>query len=506
MLYEIFELFWQRLDFFYDLIIQHLFLSLLSILIATFFGLLLAILIFAYKPIRSFVLGLTSFIYVIPSISLLGLLIPFSGIGDLSALIALSLYALLPMIRTSYTAIASTDKRLIKAAKALGTGFWARLFLLRLPLALEPIVAAIKTMSVMTISLAGIAAFIGAGGLGVAIYRGISTNNQALIILGSLLIALLAIFFELFIALLQSLVRAKRVLFAFLLALLLSAFIIFAKFSHHSNATIKIATKPMSEQFIIAHILKALIEQDLGVEVALSLGIGGGTLNIHPAILKGEFDIYPEYTGTAWSAVLKKDTPYQDGHYQQLKSEYESKFKLNLLSLLGFNNTFSLATSSDLAKRYKIKTFSDLARVSGVLSFGAEPDFFERLDGYAGLRDSYGISFKQLKELDIGLKYNALLAGEVDVINTFTTDARLSLANITPLIDDLGFYPSYKAVLVVRDESLKAHKGLKRSLLKLQNLIDNKTMSELNAKVEIQKRSAKDVAVEFLKQKGLLYD
>lgn len=506
MFRQIYELFISRADFLICLVIEHLFLSLLSITIATIAGLALAVLAFAFDRLRPYILGFASLIYVVPSISLLGLLIPFSGVGDTTALIALSLYALLPMIRTSYTAISSTDKNLIQAATSLGASWYKILILIRLPLALNSIISAIKTMSVMTISLAGIAAFIGAGGLGVAIYRGISTNNQALIIAGSLLIAVLAVFFECFVGFLGRLIRRKRHYLAFVLAFAFSAFVVGAKLYEPQQRGIVIASKPMSEQFIIANALALLIKHDLGENVNLVLGVGGGTSNIHPAMLSGEFDIYPEYTGTAWTAVLGKKEPYKDSFYDELLSEYNDKFDFSILAPLGFNNTFSLAIRSDIASKYGISSFTDLAGISPILSLGAEPDFFERLDGYSGLEKFYNMKFKEKRELDIGLKYNAIFSGDVDVINTFSTDARLASSKLTSLRDDLEFYPSYKAILVVRNDTLKKYKGLKNSLEKLTNLLDDKTMSELNSKVEIQKKSAHDVALWFLKQKGLIDD
>ncbi|BCX78931.1 glycine/betaine ABC transporter substrate-binding protein [Campylobacter sp. 19-13652] len=506
MFKEIYELFISRGEFFACLIIQHLFLSLLSIIIASILGLVLAVLAFGVSRLRPYILGFASLIYVVPSISLLGLLIPFSGVGDTTALIALSLYALLPMIRTTYTAISSTEKSLIEAATALGASWANTLFLVRLPLGLVQIISAIKTMSVMTISLAGIAAFIGAGGLGVAIYRGISTNNQALIIAGSLLIALLALFFEGFVGLLGWLIRTKRQTLAFVLAFVVSVSVLGAKLYEPKDRGIVIASKPMSEQFIIANAIALLIEQDLGERVSLVLGVGGGTSNIQPAMLSGEFDIYPEYTGTAWSAVLGKKEPYKDDKFNELLSEYANKFDFSLLAPLGFNNTFSLAIRQDVANKYRLKTFSDLARVSPLLSLGAEPDFYERDDGYRGLKWAYGMRFRAKKEIDIGLKYSAIIAGKIDAINTFSTDARLASDSLVRLRDDLGFYPSYKAILIVRNETLKRYKGLENSLKKLENLIDDKTMSALNAKVELDGQSPKDVAAEFLRQKGLLDD
>lgn len=182
-----------RWDFFSDLLLEHLQISLISVMIAIIIGLAAGILISEYRGSSKLVLGIVNFIYTIPSISLLGFLIPFSGIGDTTAIIALTVYALLPMVRNTYTGLTNVNPLLIEAATGMGCTRAQTLYKVKLPLAMPVIIAGIRNMTVMTIALGGIASFIGAGGLGVAIYRGITTNNKAMTIAGSLLIAILAV-------------------------------------------------------------------------------------------------------------------------------------------------------------------------------------------------------------------------------------------------------------------------------------------------------------------------
>lgn len=196
MIREILTLLVERKDFFFNLIVQHLMISAITISIAGFLGLLLGILISQYEKLSSFILGTTNIIYTIPSISLLGFLIPFTGIGNTTAIIALTVYALLPMVRNTYTGIKVIDKEILEAAKGMGSTSWQILYKIKLPLAVPVIVSGMRNMVVMTIALTGIASFIGAGGLGVAIYRGITTNNTAMTLSGSLLIALTALTFD----------------------------------------------------------------------------------------------------------------------------------------------------------------------------------------------------------------------------------------------------------------------------------------------------------------------
>lgn len=193
MLTEIVEVMQERWDFFLGLLLEHIQISAVAIVIAMAIGLTVGILISEYRGSSKVVMGIINFIYTIPSISLLGFLIPLSGVGDTTAIIALTVYALLPMVRNTYTGLTNVDPLLLEAAEGMGSTRLQILTKVKLPLAMPVIVSGIRNMAVMTIALSGISSFIGAGGLGVAIYRGITTNNMALTFVGSLLIAILAV-------------------------------------------------------------------------------------------------------------------------------------------------------------------------------------------------------------------------------------------------------------------------------------------------------------------------
>lgn len=181
-----------------------------SIIIAGVLGLGIGVFISEFSKSSKPVMGLVNFIYTIPSISLLGFLIPVSGIGDTTAIIALTVYALLPMVRNTHTGLTNVSPLLIEAATGMGSTKLQVLYKIKLPLAMPIILAGIRNMAVMTIALAGIASFIGAGGLGVAIYRGITTNNKAMTIAGSLLIAILAIIVDMLIGIIEKRVQKHR--------------------------------------------------------------------------------------------------------------------------------------------------------------------------------------------------------------------------------------------------------------------------------------------------------
>ena len=269
--------------------------------------------------------------------------------------------------------------------------------------------------------------------------------------------------------------------------------------------TIHIATKPMSEQFILGEMLALLIEENSDLHVKITKGVGGGTSNIHPAMVKGDFDLYPEYTGTGWLVILKKDSLLPPGQlFSELQKEYSREYGLKWVAPYGFNNAYSLAVSNEMAKKYNLKTFSDLALYPDLFTFGAEYDFYEINDGYADLCAYYNLKFKKNLDMDIGLKYEAMKSGKIDVINIFTTDGQLSHANLTTLKDDKHFFPSYYCATLVREETLKEHPELERILEKMNGILTDQEMADMNYKVDVEHRTEREVAVEFLKKKGLL--
>ena len=510
MINQVTQLLTKDFKFFLNLTVEHILISLLAISIASVLGIILGIIISEYRRFSGLILGTVNILYTIPSIALLGFFITITGVGNTTALIALIIYALLPIIRSTYTGIVNINPLIIEASEGMGSTKLQQLFKVKLPLALPVLMSGIRNMVTMTIALAGIASFVGAGGLGVAIYRGITTNNSAMTFLGSLLIALLALIFDFILGIMEKrLTNHKRTKYKvnFKLVILGLFIIIFgAYFSLNSkkDKTINIATKPMTEGYILGQMLTELIEQDTDLKVNMTTGVGGGTSNIQPAMVKGEFDLYPEYTGTSWEAVLKKEGSYDESKFDELQKEYKEKYNLEYVNLYGFNNTYGLAVNKDIAEKYNLKTYSDLAKVSNNLIFGAEYDFFEREDGYKELQKVYNMNFKKQIDMDIGLKYQAMKDKKIDVMVIFTTDGQLAISDVVVLEDDKKMYPSYRAGTVVRSEILSEYPELKPVLEKLNNILDDKTMADLNYQVESEGKKPEDVAREYLQEKGLL--
>ncbi|MEW9670158.1 glycine betaine ABC transporter substrate-binding protein [Ammoniphilus sp. 3BR4] len=272
-----------------------------------------------------------------------------------------------------------------------------------------------------------------------------------------------------------------------------------------SSDTVVVSGKNFTEQDILVHIMSSLIEEKTDLTVERKPFLGGSQL-VHSAILKGDVDIYPEYTGTAWISILKQeDNPDPKQTYDQTKAAYEEQFELTWLEPLGFNNTYTLSMRTEQAEELDIETISDLAKHSSKLTLGATQEFLERPDGYKGLQEIYpGLKFESTKGLDPGLTYGAVKDGAVDVNDAFSTDGRIPAFNLKSLKDDKNFFPPYYAAPVVRMDTLEAHPELKDVLNLLAGKLDEATMAQLNAKVDLEGQNAQDVAEAWLKEQGLM--
>lgn len=266
-----------------------------------------------------------------------------------------------------------------------------------------------------------------------------------------------------------------------------------------------LASKPMTEQYILAEILTLLIENETNIEVEQALGIGGGTSNIHPAMINGEIDLYPEYTGTGWLFVLKEDVLRDsDKLYHSVKEAYLEEYGIHWTGRYGLNNTYSIAVTPEVAEAYNLETMSDLGAASPELTFAANADFLEREDGYPGLEETYGFAFGDIKEIDIGLRYQSIKTEDIDAITVFSTDGQLQDAEVVLLEDDKNFFVFYDGATLIRQETLDQYPELETVLEKLTGLIPNHEMIAMNYAVEVDNEDPAKVAEAFLQEKGLL--
>jgi len=508
---------------------EHIMLTGCSTLAAMFIGVPMGILLFRNSWLRSPVMGAIGILQTIPSLAMLIFLLALlQKIGVLPALIALTLYALLPIVRNTLTGLVGVSPEVVEAARGIGMTEYQQLRMVRIPLATPVIVAGIRTAAVVGVGIATLSAFIGAGGLGQFINRGLALSNTKLILLGAVPAALLALIVDFCIGAFEWGLRPERRKepkdsFKALMrpaALLMPIFLIIVgvfsyfsapslglrpvTFSKNQTKTIRIGTKNFTEQLILGEIMAQLIESrtDLVVERRFNLG---GTMICHGALVNGEIDVYAEYTGTALTAILNAPVISDpDKAFHFVAEAYHKRFGLRWLKAFGFNNTYAITVREDDARGQGWTKISDLKKAAPGLRAGFTAEFAERPDGYPGIRQIYRLNFGEVRDLDPSLMYEAVSKGKVDVICAFATDGRISAYNLKPLEDDRQFFPPYYAAPVIREEILKDHPELGESLSLLEGLIDDATMQHLNFEVDGNKQDPAEVAKAFLRTKSLL--
>jgi osmoprotectant transport system permease protein len=489
------------MDLLLQKIIEQLILVSVSVLSAIFIGVPLGILSKDSRKLQTLTLSIANIFQTIPSLALLAILLPVFGIGMTPALIALTLYALLPILRNTVVGFQQIPHIYIEAARDLGCGSLQCLWKIELPLALPIIIAGIRTAVAMTVGIATIAAFIGAGGLGDFITRGLAMDNNHLLLLGAIPAALIALILDSVFAHFQK--RPKHSLWIFLFIIFLLIFwFIFQK--PKSEETIRVGTKNFSEQYILGEMISQLIEAKTNLKVDRKFNLGSTEI-CQKAMENGEIDLYPEYSGTAYMTVLHQNNLKDEkAIYNYVKENYQIQYHIIWLSPFGFNNSQSLTIREDLAKKYHIKTITDLIPYADHLILGAPPEFLDRSDGYPAVQETYSIHFKNIKSMDPGLMYPAIELNKVDVIDAFTTDGRIPKFHLEVLQDNKKAFPAYKASPLIRESILKKHPELISVMNQLKDQIDDKTMQQLNAEVDIQKETPAFVAHQFLLRKHLL--
>ncbi|MGA2392310.1 MAG: glycine betaine ABC transporter substrate-binding protein [Candidatus Lustribacter sp.] len=274
--------------------------------------------------------------------------------------------------------------------------------------------------------------------------------------------------------------------------------------STHRDA-VAVGSKNFTEALLLGELYAQLIEGN-GHPVRRRLDLGGTDIAM-AALRRGEIDLYPEYTGTALLVVLKAQ-PRGDAvaQFEFIKNSYERLYACTWLDPAPMNNTQALATTRALAARYGLRTLSDVAAKAPQLRLGAVPEFVKRSDGLPGLQRAYGgFDFKQIRLVDFGLKYQALLDGDVDIVVAFGTDGAIVADDLVVMQDDKHLFPAYQVAPVVRLDALKARPELAEILNRAAPLLTDATMRTLNNQIDgPQKREPADVARDFIKTHGLV--
>jgi osmoprotectant transport system permease protein len=499
---------------------EHLFLVVVSTGIAILIGVPLGILLTRRPALSKPVLGFANIMQTVPSLALFGFLIPLNvylfhvkilgGIGARTAIVALVLYALLPIIRNTFTGISNVDPAIRDAGRGMGMTDRQLLFQVELPLALGVIIAGVRVATVICVGTATIAAAIDAGGLGRYIFRGLRANDNVLILAGAVPAALIAIAADLLLGYIERAIqfggaiqwRSKKLVWGSALALLM-VFGIVGFLMGKPAGRIAVGSKDFTEQVILGELLAQAIEGKTGLQVVRRFDLGGNLA--HDALVAGEVDLYVEYSGTALLAILKSQ-PLTDPQevYRRVKSQYADRFKLEWTEPLGFNNTFAILVRDEDAKKLGLKTITDASRVAAQWRAGFGQDFMSRADGYPGFARTYGFHFKEIREMDLSLTYRALAEKQVDLIAGNSTDGLISRYGLVQLEDDRRYFPPYDAVPVARQAILQKYPELRAVLKRLGGTLTVDEMRKLNYAVDGEKRQPRDVAREFLQRKDIL--
>jgi osmoprotectant transport system substrate-binding protein/osmoprotectant transport system permease protein len=499
-------------------IAQHAWLVFISIAIAAAIALPVGILITRKQKLRGPVLGIANVMQTIPSLALFGFLIPLpfiGGIGPRTAIVALVFYALLPIIRNTVTGILGVDASVREAAVAMGMTDRQVLLQVELPLAMSVILTGVRVAVVITIGVAIIAAEVGAGGLGEYIFRGLRLNDNRLLLAGAVPSAAMALIADFGFGLIEkrfepNASRKGQPLRVLALAVLLVAALIigYATWrgiqhrSRSSSAHVTVGSKDFTESILLAEIVAQMLEAK-NIEVDRKFDLGGNLA--HSALLGGQIDLYPEYTGTSFTAILHHQ-PVTDPKvvYDQVKSEYATQFNVEVSPPIGFDNTFAILVRGEDARRLTLKTISDAARHARQWQAGFGHDFVVRPDGYPGFSRTYGLKLAGVSEMSLDLTYQALASRQVDLIAGNSTDGRIAALDLVQLEDDRHYFPPYEAVFLTRKDSLSRVNALSEVLQRLVGAISTDEMRKLNYEVDGARRDKKVVVREWLIKKGFV--
>lgn len=484
-------------------LLEHIELSFIALFFAVLIAIPLGIFLTRRKRAAESIIGITAVLQTIPSLALLGLLIPLLGIGKVPAIIALVVYALLPILRNTYTGIKEVDPSLTEAARAMGMNGRQQLMKVELPLAMPVIMAGIRTGMVLIVGTATLAALIGAGGLGDIILLGIDRNNSALIVLGAVPAALLAILFDLLLRRFEhlSFKKSAGVIGVIAVAALLIIIIPFA--AGGKQKELVIAGKLGSEPEILINMYKVLIEENTDLRVELKPGLGK-TSFLFNALRSESIDIYPEFTGTVISEFLKEKAVSTDRKevYEQARAGLLEKFDLTLLEPMKFNNTYALAVPEQFADTYRIGTISDLSTLTDKIKAGFTLEFSDREDGYVGVQKLYGLTFPSMKTMEPKLRYAAVESRDINLIDAYSTDSEIEHYKLVVLEDDKNLFPPYQGAPLMRKEIAEQFPEVVDALNQLAGKITDDEMREMNYKVNVDGVSPEKVAKEFLEKEN----
>jgi len=448
-----------------DYLAWHVLLSASALLLGLAISVPLAVVAARNPRLRWPVLAFAGLIQTIPSLALLALFYPlllglsaasealfgkgFSALGFLPSLLALTLYSMLPILRTTTTGILGVDPAIREAADGVGMTPRQRLFQVELPLAMPVIMAGVRTAAVWTIGAATLSTPVGQTSLGNYIFAGLQIENWVFVLFGCAASAILAMTVDQLLGLIETGAskRSRMRVVAGLALLTVGVLAAIAPLAAVGKpAAYVVGAKNFSEQYILAELMAERLER-AGAHVSRKEDLGSAVA--YRALAAGEIDVYVDYTGTLWTNVLgRSDNPGREAVLSELTSELKRRDGVLVLGSLGFENAYAFAMRSDRARELGITSLADLAREAPRLNLGADLEFLSRPE-WKAVDKAYDLRFRSERSFQPTFMYRALAGGEADVISAFSSDGRIAADKLVVLTDPKGALPPYDAVILV---------------------------------------------------------
>jgi len=511
---------WEQLVRLPGLLTAHLQLSLAALGIGTVVSVPLGILLTRRPRAESSVLGLVGVIQTIPGLALLAVMVPalaalaplaralgveLNSIGPLPAVIALSLYSMLPILRNTVTGIAGVEPALLEAARGVGMTPGQRLRRVELPLAMPVIVAGLRTAVVWVVGTATLSTPVGARSLGNFIFSGLQMRNQVAVLVGCAAAAALAVVLDQVVRFLERGLRTRRRVLTAAALLVLAVLYSWAAaalvWEREREPPIRIGSKTFTEQYILAEVLAQRIHGATGRSCQVLSSLGSTVL--FDALRSGQIDLYVDYSGTIWATLLggRGTSPGREAVQAQVARDLRDRWGVAVVAALGFQNTYALAMREERAAQLGVRQVGDLTRLAPSLEIGGDYEFFERPE-WAALRSAYGLHFREKRSMDPALMVQALEAGAVDVISAFSSDGHIPALHLRLLRDDRGVIPPYDALILARPGLASEAPEVVAALRSLAGSIDLASMQQMNLAVDEGGRPPAEVARDFVQRLG----
>lgn len=442
------------------LLAAHVLISAAALALALLIALPLAVAAVRRPRLRAVALGFVNLVQTIPGLALLALFYPLllalsavlgadiPALGFLPSLLALALYALLPILRNAIAGLAGIDPAVIEAANGIGMTARQRLRLVEIPLAAPVAMAGIRTAAVWTIGTATLATTVGQPSLGNLIFSGLQTEAIDQVVVGCVAAAALALCVDALLGMVERGIirRRRRPVMIALVVLLAGVLACLAPLLAPQRQTIVVGAKNFSEQFILARLIGDRLTE-AGYAVEYREGLGSAV--VFRALSAGEIDVYVEYSGTIWTALMRRaDNPGRRAMEKNVAGWLAQGPRAGMVGPLGFENAYALAMREKDARRLGITSLADLAGVAPRLQLGGDLEFFGRPE-WAAVRDGYGLRFAGQRAYSPTFMYRALASGRADVISAFSSDGRIAADRLRVLSDPKGVLPAYDALLLV---------------------------------------------------------